>query len=612
MARIPEEFIEEVRRRVDIVDVVSEHVQLRRTGRSFVGLCPFHNERSPSFSVSADRQLYHCFGCGAGGTVIRFLMDTEGVDFTTAVVDLAERAGMEIPFEVDSPSHTESKNTLQRLKDAHDLAAKYYGYILMNTSAGMQALAYLENRGILRQTLVDHQLGYAPASGDTIVSFLRRRGFTEQELLDSGLAVRLQSRIVDRFRSRVMVPIINGQGHVIAFGGRTMEPDAKPKYLNSPETPIFRKSQVLYNQYLARKDIRQTGTVILFEGYMDVISAWQAGVHNVIATLGTAFTPEQATIIKRFANRLVLAYDGDSAGEAAVVRGIETAVAAGLDIRIAQFPDGLDPDDYIRTYGAASFEERVSGQTLTIVEFLLYQLRERADTRNEAGRTEFLRQALDVLAQWATPIEQETAFNKLSQDFQVSVAALKEEFGLISKRSKHKSSSPDTRASSAARHHEALVGQLPKGYQAASRRLLQASLHDASALQFLFDHDIDELAAPEQTALLALYYGFHIEHPEAGAATFIDSLTDAALVNLASALLMEEPPRMDSAVLEDYLRTMRLHHAEVALRIAMQAQLEAQRAGNDTAVDDYRNQVIELLEKIQHLKTPQVGSQGQA
>ncbi len=182
MARIPEEFIEAVRQRIDIVDVVSEHVQLRRTGRSYVGLCPFHNERSPSFSVSADRQLYHCFGCGAGGTVIRFVMDIEGIDFTSAVIELAERAGMQIPFDVESPK-ADSNNTLARLKEAHDLAAKYYGYILMNTSAGVQALAYLENRGLHRQTMVDHQLGYAPASGDAIVTFLKRRGFTPQELL---------------------------------------------------------------------------------------------------------------------------------------------------------------------------------------------------------------------------------------------------------------------------------------------------------------------------------------------------------------------------------------------------------------------------------------------
>jgi DNA primase len=604
MARIPEGFIEDVRRHIDIVDVVSEHVQLRRTGRSFVGLCPFHSERSPSFSVSTDRQLYHCFGCGAGGTVIRFLMDIEGIDFTTAVVSLAERAGMEIPFDVESPEDNESKNTLQRLKDAHDLAAKYYGYILMNTSAGVQALAYLENRGILRQTMVDHQLGYAPAAGDTIVTFLRRRGFSVQELVDSGLAVHLGTRVVDRFRSRVMVPIANAQGQVIAFGGRTLEPDGKPKYLNSPETPIFQKSQVLYNQYLARKDIRQTGTVILFEGYMDVLSAWQAGVQNVVATLGTSFTPEQATIMKRFANRLVLAYDGDSAGEKAIVRGIEIASAAGLDIRVTQFPEGLDPDDYIRKYGAAAFEERVTGQTLTIVEFLLNRLRARADTRNVAGRTEFLRQALEVVAEWATPIEQETAFKGLSQDFQVSVEALKEEFSLIAKRSKRRLEKQDIRSSSAASHPGTKPKQLPKGFETASRRLLQASLHDASALQYLFDHDVDELATPEQTALLALYYGFHIRYPEKDVATFVDSLADANLVQLASALLMEEPPSTNTAVLADYLRTIQLHHAEVALREAMQAQLEAKLAGNETAVDDYRNQVVALLEKIQNLKTP--------
>ncbi|MCL6593966.1 MAG: DNA primase, partial [Alicyclobacillus sp.] len=432
MRKIPDAFVEELRRRLDIVEVVSEYVHLRRSGRSYVGLCPFHNERTPSLSVSPDRQLYHCFGCGAGGTVIRFVMDAEGLTFTEAVIRLAERAQLPLPagFAEGVPAEDSSDHT--RLLQAHQLAAKLYAYILMNTSAGVQALTYLETRGFTRQTMVEFALGYAPAGTDTLVQFLRKRGFSPAELVAAGLAVELDGRVLDRFRHRVVIPIVDGQGRVVAFGGRALADDAKPKYLNSPETAVFHKSALLFNLHAARKAIRQSRTAVLMEGYMDVLTAWQAGVHNAVASMGTSLTEQHARLLRRYADRVVLAYDGDTAGREAARRALAVLTDTGLTVRVAQFPEGADPDDWVRQHGPAALHEQLQ-QACTEVQFLLAEVRRTANLRGEAGRHDFLRQALAILAMRATPVERESELRRLSQEFHLSLESLQDELRLVAK-----------------------------------------------------------------------------------------------------------------------------------------------------------------------------------
>ncbi|WP_035451984.1 DNA primase [Alicyclobacillus herbarius] len=604
MSRIPDSFVEEIRRRVDIVDVISEHVQLRRSGRSFVGLCPFHNERTPSFSVSPDRQLYHCFGCGAGGTVIRFVMDMEGLDFQEAVVALARRANLPLPFEPDSSETVSSqKNRREAMYQAHDLAAKLYNYILMNTSAGVQALSYLEGRKISRKSAMDFRLGFAPADGKTLYSFLRRRGFTDRLLVDAGLVVELGGRMVDRFRDRLMIPIQDGQGRVVAFGGRVLSPDGKPKYLNSPETEIFHKGRLLFNLYAARRAIRQTDRAVLMEGNLDVVSAWQAGVENAVASLGTSFTLEQAGRLKRMTNRLVIAYDGDSAGTSAAVRAMEIAEEAGLEVRIAVFPKGVDPDEFIRQEGPSAFRQLIFHQAMSAVEFLISRLRAEADLSQVAGRTDFLHKALQVLWERASPIERDTHLRSLAQEFHVSREALEEELASIGKRLR-----PKRRHAPAAKVHEQTPRRsLEPGYVLAGRRLLQAALTDDKARQLLMDEGVDELATPEQTALLAFIYAFFATHSSGDVQSFLDSLDDPDLIRFASSLLVEDIPEMDASEMMGYLRTVRLNTLEAAWRQALIDSGYAQVRGDAIQAQTLRQKAETLQQEIQRLKRPLLG-----
>lgn len=607
MQRIPDEFVEDLRRRVDIVDVISEHVQLRRAGRSYVGLCPFHNERSPSFSVSSDRQMFHCFGCGAGGTVFRFVMDIESLSFGETVVKLAHRIGFSLPFEPElTQAESDQPSRQQRARDAHELATKLYSYILMNTAAGVQALAYIDGRGLSRQTAVDFRLGYAPASGDTLVALLRRRGFEDDILLESGLAVSMGKQVVDRFRDRLMIPIADAQARVIAFGGRSLAPEGKPKYLNSPETSLFHKGTMLFNQHMARKDIRSTRSVVLLEGYMDVMTAWQAGVKNALASLGTAFTPEQAGLVKRMAERVIIAYDGDSAGLHAAVRALDVVEPLQLDVRVAVIPGGLDPDDFVRAHGVQAFQSILKVEALSPVQFRLRHLRNAADLQSAAGRNQFLRQALELLSRQASPLEQEVEMKSLSQEFHVSMETMKEELTLVAKQSRRKNTAnarPDVGTPTAP---QALL----KGSVAAGNRILQAMMLDAHSFQFVMDRGVDSLILPEQTALLALLYGFRLTQPEADISAFVDQLDDAMLLRLATSLLVADPPLLGEGVLEDYLRAVTLHRLEDEYKATLAELMQSQLRGDREQVAERKTRVDELQRQISQLKTShaQIGS----
>lgn len=593
--------MEELRRRVDIVDVVSDYVQLRRVGRSFVGLCPFHNERSPSFSVSIDRQMYHCFGCGAGGTVIRFVMDIEGLDFTATVARLAERANLEPPFPLEPSSETSpASDRMQLMRDAHELAAKLYSYILMNKAVGVQALAYLEQRGISRQTMVDFRIGFAPNNANTLVNLLQKRGFPKDLLIESGLALELGDSLVDRFRGRVMIPICDAQGRVVAFGGRTLAPDGKPKYLNSPETPIFRKSFLLFHEHAARRSIRKLHDAVLLEGYMDVISAWQAGVTNAVASLGTSLTQEQAALIRRHVNLVTIAYDGDNAGIQAAERALDILSQTGLESRIVVFPNGADPDDYIRSHGSDAFTRLLRTSAVSSIQFLLRRLREQANLDTALGRNNFLRKALELLHERASPLEMETEISILSQEFQVSVAALKEELAIVAKQSGHQK-----RRWKQGFVKSPTLQPLPKGYVQAGNRVLQAILLDSSIYHLALERGVDELVLPEQTALLAHLYAFRTEYPEGQPAAFLDYLEDPQLISLASSLLMEDPPELSQQVLEDYLRTIRLHNLESAHKQCLESLVHAQSQGDSHTLEQLRKQSEELQNQIMQLKMPQ-------
>ncbi|QSO52656.1 DNA primase [Alicyclobacillus curvatus] len=600
MGQIPDEFVETLRQRIDIIDVVGEYVQLRRSGRSYVGLCPFHNERSPSFSVSPDRQMYYCFGCGAGGTVIRFVMDIEGMTFAETVVRLAERANIQVPesLEEQMPSATQTDRHT-RMKEAHELAAKYYSYILMNSSAGVQALTYLENRGISKTTMAEFRLGFAPNSERRLVEFLMKRGFEPELLVDCGLVVALGARIVDRFRGRVMIPICDGRGQVVAFGGRALQKEAKPKYLNSPETPLFHKSSVLFNLHMAKRSIRQTQTAVIFEGYMDVISAWQAGLKSGVASMGTALTEDHVRALKRYSDRLTIAYDGDEAGQRATVKVLNLAREERLECRVVQFPDGMDPDDFARQYGAATFVRQFQVKTLTEVQFLIDAARKKANLESPAGRTEYMRQVLSLLGERASPIERSEEVQRLAQEFHVSPEALEQELRAIAKTSRRRDVNKSERESTA------LSTPVLTAEVRAGNHILQSLLLYPQTLDWLLQHEVMALPLPEQTALLARLYAFRTEHREGTPVSFVESLEDPNLRRLAASLAVGEESEFDEALLMDCLRSLRLQELESRYRNKLQELVEVTLAGDAERVMMYRQEVENLQHEITRYRTPQ-------
>lgn len=426
--RIPEETIEEIRNKVDIVDVISEYIQLKKQGRNYFGLCPFHGEKTPSFSVSADKQIYHCFGCGAGGNVFSFLMNIENCTFMEAAATLAEKVHINLPIQNEGSPFSEKSPDYAEMFRAHDLLQKFYHHLLVNTKEGTVAIEYLQQRGFTEEVINRFKIGYAPNTWDAASRFLEKRGFNLHEMAKAGLIVRKDSdgTYFDRFRDRIMFPIWDNQGRTIAFGGRILY-EGEPKYLNSPETKIFNKSKTLYGLHLARPEIRKKQQVILFEGYVDVIAAHRAGVENGVASLGTSLTDEQANIIRRNTENVTICYDSDNAGINAAYRAASVLTNAGCTVRVSKMPEGFDPDDYIRTYGYESFQNNVIGTSLTLMVFKIEFLRRGKNLQDEGELVSYIEEVLKEISLLPKAVERDRYLRALSEEFSISLDALKSE-----------------------------------------------------------------------------------------------------------------------------------------------------------------------------------------
>jgi len=360
---ISEETIQRVAETNDIVEVIGSYFPLKRAGTSFRALCPFHREKSPSFHVNPARQNFHCFGCGAGGGVLRFVMDYEHVDFPTAVKRLAQRAGIPIIEEMGNADDDRKRGLRQRLLGLHAEAADWFHRNLLKSPDASPARDYLKSRGITGDIARSWQLGYAPDSWDALLDFLRDRKFSVEEISQSGLASSKDEGgdLYSRFRGRVMFPIHNDYGEVVAFSGRVLDPNAKTaKYVNSPETPLFTKGKVLYGLNKTKRDLIEKNAAIVCEGQLDLISAYEAGVRHVIAPQGTAFTSDQARLLRRFVETVLLCFDSDNAGQQAVARSLPALLGQGLSVRVVELPSGEDPDSLIRKAGPAAFLEVVA------------------------------------------------------------------------------------------------------------------------------------------------------------------------------------------------------------------------------------------------------------
>lgn len=386
MPRIAETVIDQVRLAVDIVDVVGNHVALTQRGKNFVGLCPFHDDSTPSFNVSQEKQIYKCFACGAGGNVFTFLRDLENISFIESVRQLADRAGIALPDARRDPP--EQQRVFDQLYRANELAVKYFHHMLTQDDRASGAMAYLKDRGITRDIIDAFALGYAP---DQWAGFLRVatcRGFSPQILERAGLVSSNQkgSGFYDRFRNRITFPIHAATGRVVAFGARALDSNAQAKYINSPETPVYNKSATLYGLWRDRDAIRKAGTALVVEGYMDLIALAQYGIENVVASSGTALTVDHARLLRRYAPKTILVFDGDAAGKTAAARGIGSLFEVGLEVGVVTLPEDRDPDSYVRAQGTEDFLKLIKRAT-PAVDFLMHQFAARDDLSTIDGKT---------------------------------------------------------------------------------------------------------------------------------------------------------------------------------------------------------------------------------
>ena len=408
-----EDLIEEIRSRNDIVDVISGYVKLQKKGSSYFGLCPFHNEKSPSFSVSGQKQMYYCFGCGAGGNVFTFLMEYENYSFQDAVKVLAQRAGVQLPQEEETPQQKKEASLRQRLLDIHKLAARYFYYQLTQPQ-GRQAMEYLSGRKLTHDTIVKFGLGYSNKFRDDLYRYLRSQGYDDYILKESGL-ITLDEKHggSDKFWNRVMFPIMDINNRVIGFGGRVLG-DGNPKYLNSPETKLFDKSRNLYGLNLARRSRRPN--MIICEGYMDVISMHQAGFDNAVASLGTAFTSPQASLLKRYTDEVLLAYDSDGAGVKAALRAIPMLRDAGLRSRVIDMKPYKDPDEFIKNLGTEAFEERIAGAMNSFM-FEISVLEKNYDLNDPEGKTGFFNETARKLLEFDQALERKNYIEAVARNY---------------------------------------------------------------------------------------------------------------------------------------------------------------------------------------------------
>lgn len=414
--RISEDSIRQVVEANDIVEVVGSYFPLKRAGGSFRALCPFHNEKTPSFHVNPARQAFHCFGCGAGGGVIRFVMDYEHLDFPSAIRRLAQRAGITLIEESGGPTEADSgRRERARLLELHAVAAKWFHSLLLKSPAAETARTYLKNRGINSRIAKDWMLGYAPTDVTDIPRMAAGEKFSADEIVQAGLAVRddhRPDRLIGRFRDRMMIPIRNDYGEVIAFSGRLLDPEAKTaKYINSPETPLFVKGRVLFGLDKTKRDLIAAGRAIVCEGQLDLITAYENDIRNVIAPQGTAFTPQQAKLLRRFVDTVILCFDADAAGEKAVGRSLPALFGEGLAVRAATMPPGLDPDSLIRSNGPEAFRNRIE-QSSDAVHFLLEQKINRMKPDDSRAKSRVVESMAAVLQTLSDPVARETSINR--------------------------------------------------------------------------------------------------------------------------------------------------------------------------------------------------------
>lgn len=600
MAKFSPQFLDRVRLANPIEAVVGERVQLKKSGRNMFGLCPFHNEKTPSFSVQPDRGFYHCFGCHKGGNVFQFVMEHDGVSFAEAVETLALRAG--IPLETSGGADAieyaaQRREARQRLYNLCQLAQQFYEQTLYAEETGRAARAYLERRYVLDAAQRAFRLGYAPDSWDALTCAARERGYRDDELISAGLALRSEDNksLYDRFRNRLMFPIWDLQGNVIAFGGRIIG-EGEPKYMNSPETPIYSKSRILYPINLTKRAIQQKGYAVLCEGYMDVLMLAQHRFTYAVASCGTALTDEQAHLLKRFTNKVIVAYDGDMAGQDATQRSIGVLVEQGIDVFIASLAGGEDPDALLRSAGAEAMQTLLS-EAQPFFPFLLQRLTTRVDTRTPHGQRAMCDQVFPLLARFESVLLREGYLDELARYLHLDRERLAREFEQYQKEQAPRERERQSRS--------ATISERPSAVES---QIMALVLRDEHALAYARTHlDAQFLRHPQVRALVEAAYAMHAEWR--GLELFLTQCSEDQ-VALITGVLSRVPEAGEAwrAALDDCIRSV--HNNGYDLLIAtLQKELAATSDPERTRtllqqIHQYQQQRQPAVKRLQNNPSP--------
>ena len=604
---IPQETIENIRRQTNIVDVIGQYVQLKKSGKNYLGLCPFHNEKTPSFSVAEDKQIFHCFGCGKGGNVFSFVQEIEGLSFPESVERVAELSDLNLSFEINSKPQTLSPKVLEenQLIQIHEKTSELYHHILMNTQIGEKALQYLLDRGLTEEVIRTFQIGFAPRDRSLLSKVLEKENFSEELLRKSGLLFQMDNGDwLDRFYQRIMFPITNYQGKIIGFSGRILEDETfdstdQPKYLNSPETELFNKRFILFNFNQARSEIRKKNEVILFEGFMDVISAWMSGVKNGVASMGTSLTVDQIRALEKVSEDCLISYDGDNAGIEATNRAIDLiASESTMSIQIVSIPDKMDPDDYRKKYGNDSLKELIKNNRDTVFQFKKEYLKRGRNIQVEADKLEYIDELLQEVSNISSIVEADLALTQLAEEFNLSKSTLQNE--LRTKKQHYKQ-----QVTSSSFYQKELV--IPKHYETkkidqiekAEMTLIYRVLNERSAYQFLslkeeifFVHDVYQELYLHLTNYIAT-------NGEILVADFLDYLKEdhlkSTLINVTMQNFSSESSKQE---LEDCLLVISKAGLKKQIELLVAEQREAGKIGNKELEAEATLKIIQLQREL--------------
>ncbi|MBU1006728.1 MAG: DNA primase [Candidatus Omnitrophica bacterium] len=442
MGRIPEHILNEIQDRCDIVEVISGYIPLRQVGRNFKANCPFHHEKTPSFVVSPDKQIYHCFGCNSGGNVLNFVKEYEKIDFIDAVKLLAEKTGIKLPEY--KRENNEGDSIIGSIYAVNDIAADYYVKALEGSGEAMEARRYVEKRGLEKNYLKTFKIGYAPQGWSSLTDYLMKRGVNIEVAIKAGLVQKGKNNsFYDLFRKRLTFPIFDVRGRVLGFGARVMD-DSSPKYINSPETIVYKKSQNLYGLNFAKPSIREKGFAVITEGYLDVMTSHQYGISNVISSLGTALTMEQIRLLKRYTHNIVMVYDADQAGEMATLRGLDLFLEEGVNVRVATLDSGHDPDSFIRKFGPRGFSERLK-RSNSLFTYKLGILNKKFDGRDPETMAEIVKEMLTTISKVRNAVIKAGYIKELSQELSIKEEAIWEELKKTKKIRSFRNAGPDGR-----------------------------------------------------------------------------------------------------------------------------------------------------------------------